>query len=341
MQRGNVIDLVGGSVGVADACSGIRSLAGTLMASVFFGEFYRLKIGKRVLLLISGAAAAFALNLVRTFFLSWRAASEGVGAVSRWHDPAGFTIFLVSFATLWLLAMLLCRSQPFPEQSNQPAFTSQYLRPTAFVCVVAWVLAIHVASELWYRFREGERPRPVAWEIRWPQETTAFHFSDIPEETRSILRYTSGKSATFEWSDGSVWELFFFRWAPGRSSVQLATMHRPEVCLPAVGYKFVGAAESEAISVSNITLPFTGSTFDCDGRRVYVFRCLWEDFAVADVTRNRNFDMSILGRTKAAWYGRRNLGQRLLQIAIAGVHSEQDARNELQRRLSDLILLRG
>ena len=113
------------------------------------------------------------------------------------------------------------------------------------------------------------------------------------------------------------------------------------VCLPAVGYKFVAVAESAAISLSNVTLPFNGSTFDCDGKRIYVFRCLWEDYAVADVARNRNFDMSILGRLKAAWYGRRNLGQRLLQIAIAGVQTEQEAREELQRRLSELIVLHG
>lgn len=341
MQRGNVIDLVGGSVGVADACSGIRSLAGTLMASVFFGEFYRLNKGKRVILLLSGAVAAFALNLVRTFFLSWRAASEGVGAVDRWHDPAGYTIFLVSFASLWLLAMFLCTSQSVPESTTQSTFESFNIGPSAFVCIVLWVLAIGGASEVWYRYREGERPRPVAWEIKWPQESTAFRFSDVPEETRSILRYTSGRSATFDWSSGSIWEMFFFRWAPGRSSVQLATMHRPEICLPAVGYKFIAVAESADISVSNVTLPFTGSTFDCDGRRIYVYRCLWEDYAIAEVARKRNFDMSILGRLKAAWYGRRNLGQRLLQIAIGGARTEQDAREELQRRLSELIVLPG
>ena len=54
LQRGNVIEIAAGSVGIADACSGIRSLAGTLMASLFFGEFYRLGIAKRIGLIGGG-----------------------------------------------------------------------------------------------------------------------------------------------------------------------------------------------------------------------------------------------------------------------------------------------
>ena len=94
-------------------------------------------------------------------------------------------------------------------------------------------------------------------------------------------------------------------------------------------------------TVSSITIPFTGSLFDCNGSQVYVYRCLWEDFPVTGVARNRNFDMSIKGRLLAAWYGRRNLGQRLLQIAITGMSNEQDARTQLQRRLTDLIVLKS
>ena len=341
LQRGNVIDLAGGSVGVADACSGIRSLAGTLMASVFFGEFYLLNAARRILLVLCGTVLAFVLNLVRTFFLSWKAASEGVGSIEKWHDPAGFTIFLVSFAGLWLLATALNKRQTFPESSPPPAALPFHLHPALLTCILVWVLASSVASEMWYRFREGTRPSSVAWEMQWPEESHAFRVTDIPEETRSILRYTVGKSATFDWSDGSIWQVFFFRWAPGRSSVQLATMHRPEICLPAVGYKFISEVEPATVAVAKLTLPFTGSVFDSTAGRVYVFRCLWEDYPLAEAVRNRNFDMSIFGRLRSSWYGRRNLGQRLLQIAIAGAQSEQEAREQMQRRLSELIVSNG
>ena len=109
LQHGNVIEVFTGSVGIADACSGIRSLAGTLMASAFFGEFYRLGVGRRILLIVVGVFIALTFNLCRTFFLGWRAAADGVAAVSTWHDPAGLTIFMASFAALWFIAVQLTR----------------------------------------------------------------------------------------------------------------------------------------------------------------------------------------------------------------------------------------
>jgi exosortase len=337
LQRGNVIDIAAGSVGIADACSGIRSLAGTVMASVFFGEFYRLTVGRRLLLLAGGTIAAFALNLGRTFFLGWRAAKDGIESIQSWHDPAGYTIFLISFAALWLIAILLDRTQ---EASDAPVADQPFLicaSPILLAAIVVWVLAIEALNEGWYRYREGRRPPAFAWEVQWPEEGATFRFTPIPDEARSILRYSSGKSALFDWSDGSVWHLFFFRWDPGRSSAQLAVMHRPEICLPAVGYKIVAPAAPVDVTLGNVKLPFTGTTFDCNGTTVYVFRCLWEDQSVSGMARARNFDMSVRGRVTSAWYGRRNLGQRLLQVGIAGTRDEQAARDELLRRLPALI----
>ena len=72
---------------------------------------------------------------------------------------------------------------------------------------------------------------------------------------------------------------------------------------------------------------------------MYVYRCLWEDQAVSEAARGRRFDMSITGRLQSAWYGRRNLGQKLLQIGVVGVESEDEARKNLERRLPDLVVI--
>ena len=341
LKRGNVIELAAGSVGVADACSGIRSLAGTLMASVFFGEFYRLAATNRLILVASGGILAFALNLCRTLFLSWRAATGGVHSIEKWHDPAGFTIFLMSFASLWIISTLLGSPEVIQAAVVPRIDLRRRITPHTLVWVLVWVLGIQAVSEIWFQRREGRSPLAAAWEIRWPNASSAFRFAEVSEEARSILRYTSGKSAIFDWADGSLWHLSFFRWGAGRSSAQLATMHRPEICLPAVGYKFVSRAEPIDISIAGVVLPFTGSIFDCDGGRVYVYRCLWEDRRVTGIARGRDFDMSIHGRIASAWYGRRNLGQRLLQVAIVGVGGEQEARVGLDQRLRDLISPNG
>ena len=53
--------------------------------------------------------------------------------------------------------------------------------------------------------------------------------------------------------------------------------------------------------------------------------------------KSAKFDMSVHGRLMSTWFGRRNLGQKLLQIGISGAHSEQEARDDLRRRLPELL----
>ncbi len=337
LQRGNVIDVATGSVGVEDACSGIRSLAGTLMASAFFGEFFRLNAARRAVLLVCGAGCAFTFNLCRTFFLSWRATTGGMESIGRWHDPAGYTIFIASFASLWLLATFLSRQQASPAECKPLHIPRLPLHPAMLSCAVIWALAVEGITEAWFRYREGVREQPLVWNVRWPERGAVVRALEIPDEARSILRFTDGNSALIEWPVGATWQVFFFRWEPGRSSVQLATMHRPEICLPAVGFELVGPITTVNIPIGTMQLPFSGSEFKCNDERMFVYRCVWEDQPVTGVARNHNFDTSVRGRIASTWYGRRNLGQRLLQIGILGVGDEEAAREDLRRKMSGLI----
>ena len=341
LQRGNVIDVATGSVGVEDACSGIRSLAGTLMASAFFGEFFRLNGARRAVLLVCGAGCAFTFNLCRTFFLSWQATTGGVESIGRWHDPAGYTIFLASFASLWLFATFLSRQQTPPAECKPLHTLRLRLHPGILGCVVLWALAVEGITEAWFRYREGVRDQPLVWNVRWPEHGAVVRSLDIPDEARSILRFTDGNSALIEWPADATWQVFFFRWEPGRSSAQLATMHRPEICLPAVGFELVGPINTVKIPLGMVHLPFSGSEFKCNDERMFVYRCLWEDQSVTGAARNHSFDTSARGRIASTWYGRRNLGQRLLQIGILGVGDEQAARENLRRRVPGLISHEG
>jgi exosortase len=103
-QHGNVIEISTGVVGIDEACSGIRSFQSMLMGALFLGELYRLRWPHRLALIGSGVVVAFCLNVVRTLILTWRASDVGIELIDKWHDPAGLSIFLASFACLWLLA---------------------------------------------------------------------------------------------------------------------------------------------------------------------------------------------------------------------------------------------
>jgi exosortase len=107
LRHGNVIELATGSVGVEDACSGIRSLQSTIMAALFLGELYLLKWPYRFLLLAVGIPLAFSFNVVRTLFLTWQASLGGTSAVAKWHGSAGMTISVACFGCLWAIAVLI------------------------------------------------------------------------------------------------------------------------------------------------------------------------------------------------------------------------------------------
>lgn len=338
LQRGNIIETAAGPVGVADACSGMRSLAGTLMASAFFGEYYRLSWPRRIVLVISGSLIAFGLNIIRTFFLGWRTAAEGGQAVDKWHDPAGYTIFAISFAALWLLARAVSGNHDQPRHPAAPIAPDAHLPLPKFACMFIWLIGIHAISEAWYRYREGERMPSQNWTVALPQYGGELTSTSLPDDVRSVLRYSEGSSASVDWPDGRSWNVILLRWEAGRSSAQLATMHRPEICMPAAGYVFVGPAAPLELATTGPQLKFDASIFDSNGHRVFVFRCLWEEHSGSGRTHERRFDMSIHGRLMSSWHGRRNLGQKLLQVAISGAGTEFEAREDFKRRMPELIV---
>ena len=121
-QHGNVIEISTGAVGINEACSGIRSFQSMLMGALFLGELYRLRWPHRLALIGSGVVVAFGLNVVRTFILTWCASDAGIELVGKWHDPAGLSIFLASFACLWLLARRLEKHCAALDEAEAPGF---------------------------------------------------------------------------------------------------------------------------------------------------------------------------------------------------------------------------
>jgi len=118
VQHGSVIEVSTGIVGIDEACSGIRSLQATLMLSLFFGEIYRLTALRRLWLVALGFALAFAFNIGRTLLLTRIAAAKGVGAVASWHDPAGVTILVACFLSLWLIARGLQKAESRKQKAD-------------------------------------------------------------------------------------------------------------------------------------------------------------------------------------------------------------------------------
>jgi exosortase len=107
VRHGHLMSIASGTVGIDEACSGIRSLQATLMISLFLGQLYRFGLGRRLGLILAGFCLAFVFNLVRTFVLVCIASHSGLAAVGRWHDSTGVSILVACFFCLWGLSMWL------------------------------------------------------------------------------------------------------------------------------------------------------------------------------------------------------------------------------------------
>lgn len=112
IQHGSVIEVGTGTLGVEEACSGIRSFQSSFMVSLFLGEYLRLGRGHRILLVPVALVVAFGLNICRTTLLTYVGATRGTDAIAAYHDPAGLAILLVCSAVVWVVAWFMHRSGP-------------------------------------------------------------------------------------------------------------------------------------------------------------------------------------------------------------------------------------
>lgn len=107
-QQGNVLVLPLGSVGVAEACSGIRSLTGCLFAGSFLAAVFFPQSWKKVTLVAAALGFAFLTNLARSLFLTGWAYRYGPAAIEGLvHDVAGYAVLVLTVLGLLALIPLL------------------------------------------------------------------------------------------------------------------------------------------------------------------------------------------------------------------------------------------
>jgi exosortase/archaeosortase family protein len=104
-QQGNVLKLPLGDVGVADACSGIRSLTACLFAGSFLAAVFLDKLWKKILLVVAAMLFAVFTNLLRGLFLTSWAYAYGPAAIEGTvHDVAGYAV--LGLTVIGLLCLL-------------------------------------------------------------------------------------------------------------------------------------------------------------------------------------------------------------------------------------------
>ncbi|MFU8849018.1 MAG: exosortase/archaeosortase family protein [Opitutales bacterium] len=128
-RQGNILILPEGSVGVEEACSGIRSLTGCLFAGSFFGAVFLQQFWKKALMVFLAMCLAVLMNLIRSMFLTLWSYHYGPNAIdAEWslpiignigtvHDVTGILIMVLT--SIGLLCFLPIFNYKLPEFDDE------------------------------------------------------------------------------------------------------------------------------------------------------------------------------------------------------------------------------
>jgi exosortase len=114
-QSGNIIILGVETVGVDEACSGVRSLQSTVMVTMFVSYFVFNRQSQRLVLIISGVGLAILGNFLRSITLCLAANSGGSDLLNKIHDIAGWISFISMMGGIAFVVYLM---QMFQIRSN-------------------------------------------------------------------------------------------------------------------------------------------------------------------------------------------------------------------------------
>ncbi len=264
--HGTTIYLRNGPVGIAEACSGIRSLQASLMISLAVGELFFLRLGRRILLVLLCASVATVLNIGRTLALCLITEYQGADAMHKAHDLIGDAILLVLPLLAWGLGRLLVAgdggfpTDPLPRKpgaDGTPPPISHWKRlglharslpwqrmpnlAPALVVGVAGILTYHV----WLAILDRRSP---------PQVEPYFSIQTSEGSMLEKLETNPDIWAALSPSDGGTYRvktsqpqrqgisLYHFFWKPAAAN-RWVTGHRPDICMPAGGWKKDGEVE--------------------------------------------------------------------------------------------------
>jgi exosortase len=106
-RDGNVIQLAGISLGVAEACSGLNSLSALFVGSVFMAYLMCSRLLSRLILCAASVPIAVAVNVLRVSGTAVLADYDEAFAMGFYHLFSGWLVFVIGAATLYLFAHIL------------------------------------------------------------------------------------------------------------------------------------------------------------------------------------------------------------------------------------------
>ena len=336
LQHGNLIELARTTVGIEEACSGIRSLISCVFAGLFLSAFLLRRPWARVLLLAVAAPLAIGMNFVRSLILTLLA-NAGVNIAGAWHDATGFAVLGCTTAILIGVALLLEPRRravaPTPPAAKTPAISVPALAVNHGVLAIALLLGGALTVFFIVQTHPSDRAPPPEPDLAallptapagWREDNSA----DLGRfagalQTDDLIQRTYYKEAGGRVSQLTVYLAY---WPPGRTSVSIVALHTPDACWPSVGWVPVASAATRfSPVVAGRTLPPAESRlFTCKDQAQYVW--FWHLYDGAAITQRDPRSVRAL-LAIACRYGFRKDGAQLF-VRISSNHPWSDFADE-------------
>ena len=265
VRHGNILELASATVGIEEACSGVRSLISCVFAGLLFSASLVRRPWSRVLLIALSAPLALVMNFFRSLVLTLLA-NSGVKIAGFWHDLTGFAVLGLTAALLIGLALLLERKSRAGAPACNPSDAGEGAAATpatsariptfdlTFTLTLPLTFTLTLASALVLFFYSATQPAlhrdapvpdlaailPTAAE-GWQVETASdlYQFSGVLHTDHLVQRTYS--RMTDRGPEQII--LYLAYWRPGQASVSLVSSHTPEACWPGSGWQTVPVAQ--------------------------------------------------------------------------------------------------
>ena len=274
-RHGNIIELASTSVGVAEACSGVRSLISCIFAGFFFSATLVTKPWARLIIILLAAPLAVLMNFIRSLILTLMA-NRGVDISGTWHDLTGFAVLGVTAVILGGSALLLDQRKPINENSStkvaeaekppRPQTASKFLT-IGMICAASLAIFFYLNTR---PLPPNETPLPVLLSMlpteadgwRVTTSTEVYQFSGILE-TENLAQRTYRKRSGDREIQLTVYLAF---WQAGQSSVSQVAMHTPDACWPGSGWSLIqNETPQETLILPGLNLPVAESRLFYNG----------------------------------------------------------------------------
>ena len=267
-QQGNLIELADTTVGVEEACSGVRSLIACLYTGLFFSALLVRRPWARALLVILAVPLALVMNFVRSLTLTLLV-NAGINISGFWHDATGFAILGFTAVGLVAMAVLLEPRRGSPAEASAEPAAGRVSPAAVFGSQAILFMFLLLAGGLAGFFVMHTRPTghddrpppdlaallpsaPPDWTV--VTSTDLYRFADTLETRHLVQRsYFKGTADNF-----TQITFYLAYWPPGQTSVSNVALHTPDACWPGTGWQAVPSKPARFTPVvAGRTLPMT------------------------------------------------------------------------------------